>query len=173
MKKYLYQFGSSPANLGAALTSTLAYQAEDHAFPKLSNEEIKKLLAKKVELTVLDLVILEQQRRYYDASLVERTQAGFDNWIQRCLLRVPDKAARLEIADMNTRIVQSANQIQALNRAIRDKEIDLEAAREEIYRLRPLEEKIQQERSGFSRETETLRQTIQELESKLRRLEKV
>lgn len=100
MKKYLYQFGSSPANLGAALTSTLAYQAEDHAFPKLSNEEIKKLLAKKVELTVLDLVILEQQRRYYDASLVERTQAGFDNWIQRCLLRVPDKAARLEIADL-------------------------------------------------------------------------
>jgi len=32
-------------------------------------------------------------------SLVPRTPAGFDNWIQRCLLRVPDEAARLEIAD--------------------------------------------------------------------------
>ncbi len=100
MNNYLFPVGSRPANLGAALTSTLAYQAEDHAFPKLSKEEIDKLITEKVDLTELELIILEQQRRYYDASLVERTQAGFENWVQRLLLRVPDEAARLEIADL-------------------------------------------------------------------------
>lgn len=99
MKKYLFPFGPFPANLDAALTSVLAYQAEDHASPNLSNEEIKKLIAETVDLTELHLITLEQQRRYYDASLVERTLAGFSNWIQRCLLRIPDEAARLEIAD--------------------------------------------------------------------------
>lgn len=99
MKKYLFPFGSFPANLLEATTSALAYQAEDHASPNLSSEETKKLIAEAEDLTELNLTILEQQRRYYDASLVTRTQAGFDNWIQRCLLRIPDEAARDEIAD--------------------------------------------------------------------------
>lgn len=98
MKKYLFPFGSLPANLLEATTSTLAYQAEDHASPNLSSEEIKKLIAEAEDLTELNLIILEQQRRYYDASLVTRTPVGFDNWIQRCLLRIPDEAARHEIA---------------------------------------------------------------------------
>ncbi|MDO9368219.1 MAG: hypothetical protein Q7T68_06590 [Sphingopyxis sp.] len=98
MKNYLFSFGGFPANLIQATTSTLAYQAEDHVYPQLSNEQTKKLIAEVEDLTPLNLIILEQQRRYYDASLVTRTPAGFYSWIQRCLLRFPDKAARREIA---------------------------------------------------------------------------
>lgn len=80
------------------MTSALAYQAEDHTSPNLSNKEIKKLIAESEDLTELNLSILEQQRRYYDASLVKRTRAGFENWVQRMLLRYPDEAARREFA---------------------------------------------------------------------------
>lgn len=98
MKNYLFKFGSRPANLLEATTSTLAYQAEDHASPNLSSDEIKRLIAETEDLTELKLAVLEQQRRYYDAALVTRTWEGIDDWAQRLLLRVPDEAARREFA---------------------------------------------------------------------------
>jgi len=98
--KYMFQVASQPNNLGKPMTSTLAYQADEHGYPDLPPEQIKKLIAETDDLTQFNLITVETQRRYYNASQVERTPAGFKRWVQRCLLRIPNNTARREIAEL-------------------------------------------------------------------------
>lgn len=98
--RYMFQVASQPNNLGEPMTSTLAYQADEHGYPDLPPEQIKKLVAETDDLTQLNLITVETQRRYYSASHVERTQTGFARWVQRCLLRTRNNTARCEIAEL-------------------------------------------------------------------------
>ncbi len=99
-KKHMFQVPSLPSNLGEPMTSILAYQADEYGCPDLTPEQIKKLITETGDLNQFDLITLETQRRYYNASHVERTHKGFKRWIERCLLHIPSNTARLEIAEL-------------------------------------------------------------------------